>query len=110
MNVSTFVGVIKLVAISRSIRLISSPPLLPMGGGRFSIVGRAPGEIVPSGLWPEESLSARAARSLGVSKSSLLPLRAFVAPRGTLLLAFSVKVSTCFAREATSFPCLSDFF
>ncbi|KAL0826276.1 hypothetical protein Bca101_049953 [Brassica carinata] len=32
------------------------------------------------------------------------------APRGFLLLAFAVKVSTCFAREATSFPCSSDFF
>ncbi|KAF2592168.1 hypothetical protein F2Q70_00043174 [Brassica cretica] len=59
---------------------------------------------------PPESFSARVARSLGVSKSSLLLLRALVAPRGFLLLAFAVKVSTCFAREATSFPSSFDFF
>ncbi|KAL0742768.1 hypothetical protein Bca4012_084281 [Brassica carinata] len=84
--------------------------------------------VVPSGRWkihrgrlrtplerfvrvlPEEVLSARAARSPGVSKSSLLPLRALVIPRGAFLLAFAVKVSTCFAREATSFPCSSACF
>ncbi|KAL0723301.1 hypothetical protein Bca4012_037900 [Brassica carinata] len=61
-------------------------------------------------FWPEEVLSARAARSPGVSKSSLLLLQALVIPRGALLLAFAVKVSTCFAREAMSFPCSSACF
>ncbi|KAF2602014.1 hypothetical protein F2Q70_00025837 [Brassica cretica] len=84
-------------------RSISSPSLLPIGGGRFSAVGCAPGWSVSSGFWPEEALSACAARLPGVSKSSILPLRALVVPRGALLLAFAVKVSTCFAREATSF-------
>ncbi|KAF2590307.1 hypothetical protein F2Q70_00039517 [Brassica cretica] len=75
------------------------------GGGRFSAVGCAPGWSVSSGFWHEEALSACAARLPGVSKSSLLPLRALVVPRGAFLLAFAVNVSTCFTREATSFPC-----
>ncbi|KAF3600942.1 hypothetical protein F2Q69_00034899 [Brassica cretica] len=81
-----------------------APPVLPnKGGGRFSAVGCAPGWSVSSGFWPEEALSACAARLPGVSKSSLLPLRALVVLRGALLLAFAVKVSTCFAREARVF-------
>ncbi|KAF2581550.1 hypothetical protein F2Q68_00002848 [Brassica cretica] len=86
--------------ISRSMRSISSPSLLPVGGGRLSVVGCAPGWSVSSGFWPEEALSECAARLRRVSKSSLLPLRALLVPRGALLLAFAVKVSTCFAREA----------
>ncbi|KAF3604281.1 hypothetical protein F2Q69_00034911 [Brassica cretica] len=62
-------------------RSISSPSLLPVGGGRFSAVGCAPGWSVSSGFWPEEALSACAARLPGVSKSSLLPLRALVIKR-----------------------------
>ncbi|KAF3565753.1 hypothetical protein DY000_02015855 [Brassica cretica] len=81
-------------------RSISSPSLLPVGGGRLSVVGCAPGWSVSSGFWPEEALSECAARLPRVSKSSLLPLRALLVPRGALLLAFAVKVSTCFAREA----------
>ncbi|KAF2618303.1 hypothetical protein F2Q68_00039681 [Brassica cretica] len=96
--------------ISRSMRSISSPSLLPVGGGRFSAVGYAPDWSVSSGFWPEDALSACAARLPGVLKSSLLPLRALVVPRGALLMAFAVKVSTYFAREATSFPCSSVFF
>ncbi|KAF2575108.1 hypothetical protein F2Q70_00002415 [Brassica cretica] len=72
-------------------RSISSPSLLPVGGGRFSAVGCAPGWSVSSGFWPEEAFSACAARPPGVSKSSLLPLRALVVLRGALLLAFAVK-------------------
>ncbi|KAF3571336.1 hypothetical protein F2Q69_00060066 [Brassica cretica] len=82
--------------ISRSMRSISSPSLLPVGGGRFSAVGCAPGWSVSSGFWPEEALSACAARLPGVSKSSLLPLRALVVPRGALLLAFAVKANISF--------------
>ncbi|KAF3522999.1 hypothetical protein F2Q69_00047503 [Brassica cretica] len=75
-------------------RSISSPSLLLVGGGRFSAVGCAPGWSVSSGFWPEEALSACAAQLPGVSKSSLLPLRALVVPRGALLLALAVRVST----------------
>ncbi|KAF2616261.1 hypothetical protein F2Q70_00012232 [Brassica cretica] len=47
--------------ISRSMRSISSPSLLPVGGGRFSAVGCAPDWSVSSGFWPEDALSACAA-------------------------------------------------
>ncbi|KAF3610980.1 hypothetical protein DY000_02048185 [Brassica cretica] len=100
-DVSTVVRVIGLVAYILVDALDFFSSLLSVGGGRFSAVGCAPGWSVSSWFWPEEALSASAARLPGVSKSSLLPLRALVVPRGALLLAFTVKVSTCLAREDT---------
>ncbi|KAL0734282.1 hypothetical protein Bca4012_010492 [Brassica carinata] len=96
--------------MSRSIRSTSSPSSLPGGGGSFSTIDCASNGAVSLGFFPEEALSVRAAWTFEVSKSSLLPPRVLVVPRGILLLAFAVKVSTCFAREATSLSCLSDFF
>ncbi|KAL0795962.1 hypothetical protein Bca101_067339 [Brassica carinata] len=110
MNVSVIVRMIGLVA---NIQVDSFDVVffvVPRGRWKILRSRLAPGWRDSSGFWPEEVLSARAARSPGVLKSSLLPLRALVIPRGALLLAFAVKVSTCFAREATSFPCSSACF
>ncbi|KAL0733618.1 hypothetical protein Bca4012_009828 [Brassica carinata] len=110
MDISVLVRAIGLVTYARSIRSTSSPSSLLGGGGSFSTIGCASDGAVSLGFFPEEALSVRAGRSFGVSKSSLLPPRVLLVPRGILLLAFAVKVSTCFAREATSLSCSSDFF
>ncbi|KAL0802664.1 hypothetical protein Bca101_057840 [Brassica carinata] len=96
--------------MSRSIRSTSAPSSLPGGGGSFSMIGCASDVAVSLGFFPEEALSVRAAWSFGVSKLSLLLPWVLVVPHGILLIAFTVKVSTCFVREATSLSCSSDFF
>ncbi|KAF2537082.1 hypothetical protein F2Q68_00021074 [Brassica cretica] len=108
-DVSTVVRVIGLVTYIQVDALDFFSFVAPVRRWKVLRSGCAPGRSVSSGFWPEEALSVCSARLPGVLKSSLLPLRALVVPRGALLLAFAVKVSTSFAREATTFPCSWSF-
>ncbi|KAF3557109.1 hypothetical protein F2Q69_00016043 [Brassica cretica] len=63
--------------MSRSIRSISPPSLLPAGGGRFSASGCAPGGTVSSGITAfvvtVDTFPARVLSIRSISPPSLLP-------------------------------------